>query len=303
MKNHEVVPYELLHKISGLGKRGSSVLKILKEHLVPNRLIAHEVDSRTGYRGYRLTNMGYDYLALNQLIKSGIVGDLGAMIGSGKESDVYLALSGTNDNEEKLSLQEDSQYIVIKFHRLGRISFRKVCSISSPCSSDHVKMESSERTHEGHVILIFIYTIYVLISSPFMHFNQALHHIGMPVPRPLSHNRNAVVMMHIPCAIQLNRLPQRILKANDSKLARNLYDQTIGLLVTLAANGLVHGDLNEFNLMVSRCSPEAGQDDDFDSFFFSKQDFDAETEQIEDLKLVLIDFPQAISRDHRISGV
>lgn len=92
-----------------------------------------------GYSGYRLTNLGYDYLALHTLIKSGQILDLGSMIGAGKESDVYLAVAGdacgfTDDIDEKketldekdANLPSRGDYIVIKFHRLGRTSFRKV---------------------------------------------------------------------------------------------------------------------------------------------------------------------------------
>lgn len=95
-----------------------------------------------GYSGYRLTNLGYDYLALHTLIKSGQISDLGSMIGVGKESDVYLSVAGENcgrrdeqlkegdckyvDKQEHFDPPASGDYIVIKFHRLGRISFRKV---------------------------------------------------------------------------------------------------------------------------------------------------------------------------------
>lgn len=91
------------------------------------------------YSGYRLTNLGYDYLALHTFMKSGQICDLGSMIGVGKESDVYLAVAGetcgrvmdkTEDGANKERNAEDlpahGDYIVIKFHRLGRTSFRKV---------------------------------------------------------------------------------------------------------------------------------------------------------------------------------
>lgn len=90
-----------------------------------------------GYSGYRLTNLGYDYLALHALIKSNQVIDLGSMIGAGKESDVYLAVAGdmcgrrvdeAKGEIEKYdsNLPSNGDFIVIKFHRLGRTSFRKV---------------------------------------------------------------------------------------------------------------------------------------------------------------------------------
>lgn len=40
--------------------------------------------------GYRLTNMGYDYLALQSLSKRGVVSSFGNQIGVGKESNIYI---------------------------------------------------------------------------------------------------------------------------------------------------------------------------------------------------------------------
>lgn len=95
--------------------------------------------SHIGYSGYRLTNLGYDYLALHTLIKGGQICDLGSIIGVGKESDVYLAVAGEtcgrHDEQSNKELENtgkytvppaNGEYIVIKFHRLGRTSFRKV---------------------------------------------------------------------------------------------------------------------------------------------------------------------------------
>ena len=40
--------------------------------------------------GYRLTNMGYDYLALKVLASRDVLGSVGSQIGVGKESDIYV---------------------------------------------------------------------------------------------------------------------------------------------------------------------------------------------------------------------
>lgn len=40
--------------------------------------------------GYRLTNMGYDYLALKVLSSREVIGSVGSQIGVGKESDIYV---------------------------------------------------------------------------------------------------------------------------------------------------------------------------------------------------------------------
>lgn len=66
------------------------------------------------YDGFRLTYMGYDYLALRAMVARGTIAGIGRQIGIGKESDIFLA---TGPNGEKLAL---------KLHRLGRISFRNI---------------------------------------------------------------------------------------------------------------------------------------------------------------------------------
>jgi RIO kinase 2 len=76
-----------------------------------NKLIAHEAKK---YDGYKLTYTGYDYLALKALRDRGVVSAVGTKVGVGKESDIYLT---TNDEQEDL---------ILKLHRLGRISFRQI---------------------------------------------------------------------------------------------------------------------------------------------------------------------------------
>lgn len=50
---------------------------------------------------------------------------------------------------------------------------------------------------------------------------------------------------------------------------KEVYLQLMGLVIRLAENGLIHGDFNEFNLMID-----------------------------DDEKITLIDFPQMVSTDH-----
>lgn len=111
MKNHEVVPVELISSIAKL--RHGGVHKILS-HLLRNKLIAHDGNA---YDGFRLTYSGYDFLALRVFLERGHIVGLGRQIGVGKESDIFLAT------------QEDGTEVAIKFHRLGRTSFRAVKAV------------------------------------------------------------------------------------------------------------------------------------------------------------------------------
>eukprot|EP01085_Mycamoeba_gemmipara_P002071 Mycagemm_TRINITY_DN10071_c0_g1::TRINITY_DN10071_c0_g1_i1::g.2071::m.2071 type:complete len:171 gc:universal TRINITY_DN10071_c0_g1_i1:182-694(+) len=108
MKNHEFVPTQLIEALAKL-TRGGTFKAITQVH--KNKLVYHD---RKKYDGYKLTYSGYDYLALKALCIRGSVIGVGNQIGVGKEADVFLA-ADEKDNE-----------LVIKLHRLGRISFRQI---------------------------------------------------------------------------------------------------------------------------------------------------------------------------------
>ncbi len=56
--------------------------------LLRQKLVHHD-NSR--YDGYRLTPLGYDFLALKALVARGAITAVGRQIGVGKESDVFEA--------------------------------------------------------------------------------------------------------------------------------------------------------------------------------------------------------------------
>lgn len=62
------MPGSLIASIASI--RGGGVHKILKE-LSKHRLVSYERGNR--YDGYRLTNQGYDYLALKTLVSRGLI--------------------------------------------------------------------------------------------------------------------------------------------------------------------------------------------------------------------------------------
>jgi len=59
--------------------------------------------------GYRLTNLGYDFLALKTFVKRNTVHSFGNQIGVGKESDVYVV----GDEEDKQLCLKIHRYIYI----------------------------------------------------------------------------------------------------------------------------------------------------------------------------------------------
>jgi RIO kinase 2 len=136
MKNHDIVPVELISSIAKL--RHGGVAKILS-HLLRNKLVAHD---GTTYDGFKLTYMGYDFLALKMFFKRGHISGLGRQIGVGKESDIYMAV------------QPDGTEVAIKFHRLGRTSFRAVKNVTLM-----IIYKTNHTTYKMvFIILIYIYT-------------------------------------------------------------------------------------------------------------------------------------------------
>ena len=86
MRNHELVPLQLLAVIASLKHGGCH--KVLRE-LVRHRLVAYDATARrksSNNEGYRLTNLGYDYLALKALAARDVIQSVGNQIGVGKES-------------------------------------------------------------------------------------------------------------------------------------------------------------------------------------------------------------------------
>jgi RIO kinase 2 len=64
--------------------------------------------------GYKLTFLGYDYLAIQTFMKRGLIKDVICKIGVGKESDIYKCVN------------PEGEFIVLKLTRLGRNSFRSI---------------------------------------------------------------------------------------------------------------------------------------------------------------------------------
>ena len=69
---------------------------------------------RKKYDGYRLTTLGYDFLAVKALTNRGAISGVGRKIGVGKESDVYEVST------------DAGEVLCLKLHRLGRTSFRAI---------------------------------------------------------------------------------------------------------------------------------------------------------------------------------
>ena len=54
--------------------------------LLKSKLVHHD---NSKYDSYRLTTLGYDYLAIKTFVNRGIISGVGRQIGIGKEADVF----------------------------------------------------------------------------------------------------------------------------------------------------------------------------------------------------------------------
>ena len=235
MKDRELVPAPLINTIANLRHGGTN--KIISS-LLRDKLLSH--DQSCGYDGYRLTNSGYDVLALHDLKCRGIIGGIGDRIGTGKESDVYLAVTPRNTQ------------VVLKFHRLGRTSFRDVKK-----KRDYFMVNALSKNKRGGATYrtlpnswLFLSRTSALKEHAFM---RALHDAGYPTPRPVGHSRH-VVAMGLVRGVPLYQLHTNRVSAEQ---ARSVCEQSAALAGRLARHGLVHCDLNEFNLMVDLSGVQA----------------------------------------------
>lgn len=111
---------------------------------------------------------------------------------------------------------------------------------------------------------------------------KALRENGFPVPEPIAQNRHTIVMSLI------DAFPLRqIAKVGNPA---TLYAELMAMIVELARYGLIHGDFNEFNILIKEETIGNGK---------GKAPENAEPSD-DDIRLVpiLIDFPQMVSVDH-----
>ncbi|NXT58346.1 RIOK2 kinase, partial [Pluvianellus socialis] len=229
MKNHEIVPASLIASIASLKHGGCN--KILRE-LSKHKLLAYERTKTV--QGYRLTNAGYDYLALKTLSSRQVINSVGNQMGVGKESDIYIVAN------------EEEQQFALKLHRLGRTSFRSL------------KNKRDYHKHRHKMSWLYLSRLAAMKEFAYM---KALHDREFPVPKPVDYNRHAVVMELIDgyplCQVRHIEDPASV------------YSELMDLIVKLANHGLIHGDFNEFNLILDN-----------------------------DDHVTMIDFPQMISTSH-----
>lgn len=169
------------------------------------------------YTGYKLTTAGHDALAINALVKAEVIEAFGKPLGVGKESDVYNALAS------------DEQQVVLKFHRLGRTSFKKTKR------KRNYTVRYSYTPDWYHQSRIAAKKEYIAL--------KLLYKKGVAVPKPIRQNRHVLVMSMIRGAevYQYTELPD----------AQAVYDEIlVNVRKAYRDVHLIHGDLSPFNIII-----------------------------------------------------
>jgi RIO kinase 2 len=208
MAKREFVPIEQIHKYAKvpLERVTYTIDKLDKLNLIYRK--------HGAYTGYTLNYTGYDCLAINALVKSEIITSFGQTIGVGKEADVYDALSPSG------------QRIAVKFHRLGRISFRQTRR-----KRGYIREHSS-----------WLFQSHLAAEKEYQAMKLA-YEKNVSVPQPLSQNRHVIAMGMIEGG-ELSRYKD----IGDAK--KVLREILRNLKKAYLKAHIIHADLSEYNLIL-----------------------------------------------------
>jgi RIO kinase 2 len=208
MSKHEFVPIEQIQKYAKLpmDRIEFTLGKINKLGLTYR--------TKETYNGHTLNYAGYDCLAINALVKAGVIESFGQSLGVGKEADVYDALNS------------GGRRIAVKFHRLGRISFRQTR-----------RKRGYTREHST-----WLFQSHLAAEREFQAM-KLVYAKGVSVPEPISQNRHVIAMGMIEGA-QLSKYkdigkPEKVLK-----------ELLLNLRKTYLKANLIHADISEYNIIL-----------------------------------------------------
>jgi len=210
MKRHEHAPEKTIPKLANLSWRETDYRL---SHLSKMGLIRRW---QGPYIGYILNTAGYDCLAINAHVKAGVLQAFGKPLGVGKEADVYDALT------------PERKRVAVKFHRLGRISFRQ---------TRRVRGYVAELPHVS-----WLYQSRLAAEREFEAL-KLVYPCGVAVPEPVNQNRHVIVMGMIE-GVELYRYPEI------QKPQRVLDEILLNVKKAYVEAKVIHADLSEFNVIL-----------------------------------------------------
>ncbi len=166
--------------------------------------------------GFILNTAGLDAIALNSLVKKNLVAGMGKSIGMGKESDVYEVVS------------DSGRQLVIKFYRIGRLSFRSTRRSRS--------YTNPENQHQWLSINI------AAAQKEAVGLKKALD-AGIDVPGLIARDRHAVLMTEID-GLMLFRCTSEDIQ-NPRQLLRKIFED----IKKAYSADMINGDVSEFNIL------------------------------------------------------
>jgi RIO kinase 2 len=211
MKNYEYAPKDAIQKQSELplSEIDYRLPTLTKKGLIQGW--------RRQYTGYSLTTAGHDTLAINALVKADVIEAFGKTLGVGKESDVYDALT------------PDGRQVALKFHRVGRTSFKK----TKLKRNYTVKYSYTPDWHQQSRIAAKKEYIALKLLYP----------KGVAVPEPIKQTRHVLVMGMIEGA-ELYHYPEL-------PDAQAVYDEIlVNVRRAYRDAHIIHGDLSPFNIIL-----------------------------------------------------
>ena len=173
-------------------------------------------DSSKSKIGYTLNSIGYDILALHTLVEKEIIGQLGPLIGKGKESDVY----GCMDDDENI--------FALKIYRMGRTSFKNIKNLRSFLGN---------RKHAS-----WLYVNRLAAKKEFDALGK-VYELKLNTPKPIGFNRHMIVMSYL----RGKELAYHSVIKNPAKVFNKIIKQ-VKLIYQKAK--MIHGDLGEFNIVL-----------------------------------------------------
>ena len=211
MKNYEYAPKDAIQKQAALplSEIDYRMPLLIKKGLLQGR--------RVQYTGYSLTASGQDTLAINGLVKADIIEAFGKPLGVGKESDVYEALA------------PDGRQLALKFHRIGRTSFKK----TKLKRNYTVKYSYTPDWHHQSRIA----------AKKEYNALKLLYPQGVAVPEPIRQTRHVLVMSMIEGSelYHYHELPD----------AQAVYDEILVSVKKAYRDAhVIHGDLSPFNIIL-----------------------------------------------------
>ncbi len=201
--DYEYVPLQLIASDAKISEeKARNILRYLSDlRIVSNK--------QTEYEGSTFTFLGLSLYSLHRLVRRGLISAVAKVMGEGKESAVVNAYS------------EKFGECVIKFHKVGHTSFKKV----------------KEKRDYGDLHFSIL-----AIRSARNEFRALKKLQGLAVPEVYAWEGNAVMMQLVEA-----RELYRVRLTNPEDVLEMIIDE----VRKFYRRGIVHGDLSQYNVLVS----------------------------------------------------